>query len=74
MPDVIWKKNGELLDANNRNIISCDDRSVVLRLKYAETTDAGQYSCFLANPVGESECSCVVEVQKTYQKPFFLQR
>lgn len=74
MPEIYWKKNGSTLEPDKRVSISCDTRSTTLRISPAMLSDTAQYACFLANPLGEAECACELDVQKTYQAPQFIQK
>lgn len=74
MPEIIWTKNGEVITPSDRVIMTCDGRKVGLIISPAEVTDAGNYVCLLANPLGEDETKATVGVRKIYQSPVFQQR
>lgn len=74
MPEVIWSKDGEPLAPSDRVLMTCDGKKVGLSINPAEVTDAGDYTCLLANPLGEDQTKACVSVRKVYQAPVFQQR
>lgn len=74
VPEIYWKKNGETMESDKRVAFSCDSRSATLRISPADLSDTAQYACFLANPLGEAESACELDVQKVYQAPQFIQK
>lgn len=74
VPEAIWSKDGVPLTPSDRVLITCDGRNVGLIIKPAECADSGVYTCLLANPLGEDNYSCQVNVRKVYKKPSFTQK
>lgn len=74
MPEVIWSKDNEPLVPSDRVLMTCDGKKVGLIISPAEVTDAGNYVCLLANPLGEDQTKANVGVRKVYQAPVFQQR
>lgn len=74
LPEVIWTKDDVPLAPNERVLMTCDGRSVGLIVNPAEVSDAGVYSCLLANPLGEDESKSQVSVRKVYEKPVFTHK
>lgn len=71
MPEIYWTKNGETITPSERIMMTCDGKKVGLIINPAEVGDSGEYSCLLANPVGEDTSTCKTNVRKVFQKPTF---
>ncbi|XP_017836914.1 obscurin isoform X3 [Drosophila busckii] len=74
MPEIIWSKDGEILTPSERVLITCDGKHVGLSIKPVETADSGNYSCLMANPLGEDTSGCNANVRKVYKAPVFTQK
>lgn len=74
MPEIIWSKDDQPVNPSERVLMTCDGKNVGLIINPAEVTDAGEYTCLLANPLGEDQSKCTVAVRKVYQPPLFHQR
>ncbi|XP_039228488.1 obscurin isoform X7 [Drosophila yakuba] len=74
MPEVIWSKDGVTLTPNERLLMTCDGKHIGLTIKPAEAADSGNYTCLLANPLGEDSSACNANVRKVYKPPVFTQK
>ncbi|XP_064554448.1 obscurin isoform X2 [Drosophila montana] len=74
MPEVMWSKDGVLLHPSDRLLMTCDGKHVGLNIKPVKTSDSGNYSCLLANPLGEDSSLCNANVRKVYKPPIFTQK
>lgn len=74
MPEIMWSKDGVLLAPSERLLMTCDGKHVGLSIKPVEASDSGNYSCLLANPLGEDTSSCNANVRKVYKAPVFTQK
>ncbi|XP_017045137.1 obscurin isoform X2 [Drosophila ficusphila] len=74
MPEVIWSKDGVTLAPSERLLMTCDGKHIGLTIKPAEAADSGNYSCLLANPLGEDTSACNANVRKVYKPPVFTQK
>lgn len=75
IPEIYWKKDGEPIKPDGKKIsILCDNSNVQLVINPTDMNDGGEYSCFLANPLGETESKCIADVRKSTQGPSFGQR
>ncbi|EDW57066.1 GM15480 [Drosophila sechellia] len=71
---VIWSKDGVTLTPNERLLMTCDGKHIGLTIKPAEAADSGNYTCLLANPLGEDSSACNANVRKVYKPPVFTQK
>lgn len=71
VPEIYWTKDNEPIAPSDRVMVTCDGKNVGLVIHPAEISDSGNYSCLLANPLGEDTSSCNANVRKVYQKPYF---
>ncbi|KRF85677.1 uncharacterized protein Dvir_GJ19688, isoform B [Drosophila virilis] len=74
MPEVMWSKDGVLLNPSERLLMTCDGKHVGLNIKPVKASDSGNYSCLLANPLGEDSSLCNANVRKVYKPPIFTQK
>lgn len=75
VPEIYWKKDGEPIKPDGKKIsVLCDNSNVQLVVNPAGMNDGGEYSCFLANPLGETESAAIADVRKSTQGPSFGQR
>ncbi|XP_030557678.1 obscurin isoform X1 [Drosophila novamexicana] len=74
MPEVMWSKDGVLLSPSERLLMTCDGKHVGLNIKPVKASDSGNYSCLLANPLGEDSSLCNANVRKVYKPPIFTQK
>ncbi|XP_070134157.1 obscurin isoform X1 [Drosophila bipectinata] len=74
MPEVIWSKDGVTLAPSERLLMTCDGKHIGLSIKPAEAADSGNYTCLLANPLGEDTSACNANVRKVYKPPVFTQK
>ncbi|XP_037951991.1 obscurin isoform X2 [Teleopsis dalmanni] len=74
IPEAIWSKDGIPLQPNERTLMTCDGDSVGLTISPAEVADTGDYSCLLANPLGEDIATFKANVHKIFKKPAFTQK
>jgi hypothetical protein len=54
--------------------MTCDGKTVELIISPAVPSDTGVYTCLLANPLGETETKCSVNVHKMNHVPNFATR
>uniref|UniRef100_A0A336KYA7 CSON000839 protein n=1 Tax=Culicoides sonorensis TaxID=179676 RepID=A0A336KYA7_CULSO len=74
VPEIYFMKNGVQVQPDRRVSISVDSHSATLRIADADLSDTAQYSCFIVNPLGETECACELDIQQVYAAPQFIQK
>ena len=60
-PELVWKKNGEVLKETNR-IKILGNSTFQLQIFSVGVEDAGTYECIYKNPLGEDSRSVLVTV------------
>ncbi|XP_067890786.1 striated muscle preferentially expressed protein kinase [Heterodontus francisci] len=63
MPQVIWKKDGEILKTSQTHILKAEGERHTLFIPLASTLDGGLYSVSAANEVGLASCCASVQVR-----------
>ncbi|XP_078407443.1 striated muscle preferentially expressed protein kinase [Cetorhinus maximus] len=63
MPQVVWKKDGEILKASQTHILKAEGERHTLFIPSASTLDGGLYSVSAANEVGLASCCASVQVR-----------
>eukprot|EP00062_Callorhinchus_milii_P023860 gi/632983154/ref/XP_007908507.1/ PREDICTED: striated muscle preferentially expressed protein kinase isoform X3 [Callorhinchus milii] len=63
MPEVIWKKDGEILGLGQTYLIKAEGERHTLLIQSASVLDGGLYSVSAANEVGLSSCSASVQIR-----------
>ncbi|XP_072324821.1 striated muscle preferentially expressed protein kinase isoform X3 [Scyliorhinus torazame] len=62
-PQVVWKKDGEILKTSQTHILKAEGERHTLFIPSASTLDGGLYSVSAANEVGLSSCCASVQVR-----------
>jgi hypothetical protein len=72
-PDVLWYKNGALIDKEDDRVQIHDAKGGVFQLiiKNSQSDDTGEYKCRAVNSVGASECTALLEIE---MKPEFVRK
>uniref|UniRef100_UPI00398E4D6C striated muscle-specific serine/threonine-protein kinase-like n=1 Tax=Pristiophorus japonicus TaxID=55135 RepID=UPI00398E4D6C len=63
MPEVVWKKDGEILKTSQTHLLKAEGERHTLSIPSASTLDGGLYSVSAANEVGLSSCCASVQVR-----------
>ncbi|XP_038646242.1 striated muscle preferentially expressed protein kinase [Scyliorhinus canicula] len=63
IPQVVWKKDGEILKTSQTHILKAEGERHTLFIPSASTLDGGLYSVSAANEVGLSSCCASVQVR-----------
>ncbi|XP_067843076.1 striated muscle preferentially expressed protein kinase isoform X2 [Heptranchias perlo] len=63
MPEVVWKKDGEILRTSQTHVLKAEGERHTLFIPSASTLDGGLYSVSAANEVGLSSCCASVQVR-----------
>ncbi|XP_051869903.1 striated muscle preferentially expressed protein kinase isoform X2 [Pristis pectinata] len=63
LPEVTWKKDGEILKTSQTHILKAEGERHTLFIPSASTLDGGLYSVSAANEVGLSSCCASVQVR-----------
>ncbi|VEN40590.1 unnamed protein product [Callosobruchus maculatus] len=74
IPNAQWKKDGEVIQPNDRIVMTCDGKKVGLRIDNAKPSDAGTYSVTISNPLGEDTTEGKGSVRKVFMPPTFTQK
>ena len=61
-PDVVWYKDGQRLQQDNRVEIIHDDDTSALILKYGKLEDAGDYTCVAQNTAGNEKSLATLHI------------
>lgn len=63
-PEIIWKKDGEIISPGRRHVIFDDDEAnFVLRILFCKQSDNGCYTCTASNLAGQNYSSVLVIVK-----------
>ncbi|XP_043550461.1 striated muscle preferentially expressed protein kinase-like [Chiloscyllium plagiosum] len=63
MPQVVWKKDGEVLKSSQTHVLKAEGERHTLYIPSASTLDGGLYSVSAANEVGLASCCASVQVR-----------
>ncbi|XP_059503638.1 striated muscle preferentially expressed protein kinase [Stegostoma tigrinum] len=63
MPEVVWKKDGEVLKSSQTHMLKAEGERHTLYIPSATTLDGGLYSVSAANEVGLASCCASVQVR-----------
>eukprot|EP00061_Rhincodon_typus_P003093 g19254.t1 len=63
-PEILWKKDGEVIFSGRRHVLFDDDEdNFVLRILYCKQSDNGRYTCTASNLAGQTYSSVLVIVK-----------
>ncbi|XP_059495977.1 obscurin isoform X15 [Stegostoma tigrinum] len=64
-PEILWKKDGEVIFSGRRHVLFDDDEdNFVLRILYCKQSDNGRYTCTASNLAGQTYSSVLVIVKE----------
>ncbi|XP_041040413.1 obscurin isoform X3 [Carcharodon carcharias] len=64
-PEILWKKDGEVICSGRRHVLFDDDEdNFVLRILYCKQNDNGRYTCTASNLAGQTYSSVLVIVKE----------
>nr|XP_008174560.2 obscurin-like [Chrysemys picta bellii] len=64
-PEIVWKKDGEVITEGRRHIVYEDEQeNFVLKILFCKQVDNGLYTCTASNLVGQTYSSVLVTVRE----------
>ncbi|KAM4870705.1 obscurin isoform X20 [Urocitellus parryii] len=64
-PEIVWKKNGQLVTEGRRHVVYEDaQENFVLKILFCKQSDRGLYTCTASNLVGQTYSSVLVVVRE----------